>query len=168
MAESGRKSRGELFHEKYPFAAEIIRFLLVGGLATAVDMLTMALVQFILQSSLYASFWDIFTAKGEGYVYVLGTACGFLVGLAVNYCLSVLFVFEEKGNSRSPYGFFMFALLSAVGFALHTVGMLVGNTLLHVNAWIVKIVMTLTVLVWNYLSRKRFLFKKENKGEEGE
>lgn len=152
--------------EKHPLFAEIFRFLLVGGLATVVDMLVMALVQFLLEPSLYKTFWDIFTVNGTGYVYILGTAAGFLVGLLVNYFLSVFFVFEEKGKSKSAYGFIVFAVLSLVGLGLHALGMWVGNSLLKINAWIVKIVMTVIVLGWNYVSRKFILFRKRKRDTE--
>jgi putative flippase GtrA len=146
--------------DKYPLQAEICRFLLVGGLATVVDFLIMALTQFILEPTLYTTFWDIFTAKSTGYVNVLATAAGFCVGLLFNYILSIVFVFEEKGKSKTPYGFVVFALLSLAGLGIHTGGMWLFNGLLGINQWIVKIVLTLVVLVWNYLSRKFILFRK--------
>lgn len=153
----------EKLYKKYPTLAEIFRFLIVGGVATVVDMLVMALVQYFLEPELYTDILSIFTAKGTGYVYVLGTAFGFGVGLLVNYFLSVLFVFNHKGKSKSTYGFIVFTVLSLVGLGLHVLGMYVGNTLLNVNAWVVKIVMTVIVLVYNYLSKRLILFK-EGKG----
>jgi putative flippase GtrA len=148
-------------HDKYPLQAEIFRFLLVGGLATVTDFLVMALMQFLLEPSLYATFWDIFTAKSTGYVNILGTAAGFCAGLLVNYFLSVIFVFEEKGKSKTAYGFVVFALLSLVGLGIHVFGMWLFNSILQINPWIVKIVLTIVVLVWNYLSRKFILFRKD-------
>ena len=149
--------------EKYPLQTEIARFCIVGGLATVADMLTMALVQWIIEPSLYASIADIFTAKGTGTAYVVGTGLGFLVGLSVNYFLSVLFVFDEKGNSRTAQGVLIFAALSAVGFFIHVGGMWLFNDILKVNAWAVKVVLTLVVLVWNYLSRKFIIFRNGKK-----
>lgn len=146
-------------YEKYPTLMEIFRFLVVGGVATVVDMLVMALVQYLLEPELYTDILSIFTAEGTGYVYVLGTACGFTVGLLVNYFLSVLFVFNHKGKSKSTYGFIVFTALSLVGLGLHVLGMYLGNTLWQINAWAVKIVMTVIVLVYNYLSKRLILFK---------
>lgn len=139
---------------------EFCRFLLVGFLATLTDALVMALVQYICEPTLYRSFWEIFTAQATGYVYVVGTACGFTAGLLVNYALSVVFVFNEKGKSRSVYGFFVFAVLSLVGLFIHVCGMYLGNTVLGINAWAVKIVLTAVVTVYNYVSKKLLLFKK--------
>lgn len=145
-------------HEKYPTLLEIARFLLVGGLATVVDYLVMALTCYLLG----------FTALSEGVVNVIGTGCGFCVGLLVNYFLSVLFVFEHKGKSKSAYGFVVFALLSAVGLGIHLLGMYIGNVVWGLNEWLVKSVLTAVVLVYNYLSKRLLLFKKEKKNKEEE
>lgn len=150
-------------YRKYPTLTEIFRFLLVGGLATLVDASVMALVQYLLEPTLYTDFFSLFTAKGTGYVYILGTACGFTVGLIVNYFLSVFFVFEHKGKSKTPYGFIVFTLLSLVDLGLHILGMYIGNTLLNINPWIVKIFMTAVVLVYNYISKRLILFKDGKK-----
>lgn len=144
-------------HEKYPTLLEIFRFLLVGGLATVVDYLVMALVCFLLG----------FTSVSEGAANVVGTGCGFCVGLLVNYVLSVLFVFEHKGKSKSAYGFIVFALLSLVGLGIHLLGMYVGNGIWGLNEWLVKTFLTAVVLVYNYVSKRLLLFKK-GKGEEEE
>lgn len=137
--------------EKYPTLMEIVRFLIVGGLATGVDFLVMKITCVILADM----------NAEEGIANVIGTGCGFCVGLLVNYFLSVLFVFENKGKSKTAGGFFVFALLSAVGLLIHLVGMYIGNTLWGINEWIVKIFLTAVVLVYNYLSKRLLLFKKD-------
>ncbi len=156
-------------HRKYPALTEIFRFLVVGGIATAVDMLVMALVQYAMEPALYTNFLSLFTKNGSLFSYIAGTACGFTAGLIVNYVLSVLFVFEHKGKSRSAYGFIVFALLSLGGLALHILGMYLGNGVWELNAWAVKIVMTCIVLVYNYISKRLLLFRdepeKQNKRE---
>jgi putative flippase GtrA len=55
----------------------------------------------------------------------------------------------------------VFALLALVGLGIHVFGMWLFNTVLSVNPWIVKIALTIVVLVWNYLSRKFILFRKD-------
>ena len=58
----------------------------------------------------------------------------------------------------------IFAAISTVGLAIHMIGMYIGFDLLGGNEWIVKMILTLVVMVFNYLTRKRLLFnnKKEN------
>ena len=149
---------------------EIIRFLIVGGCATIADFLTMSLVLYWMQPEIYPSFLSIFfggTEEPSTAAAVLGTGCGFLAGLIVNYIFSVLFVYREKGNSKSVSGFLFFALLSAGGLAIHLAGMYLGYDLLHIDEWIVKIFLTAVVLVYNYLTRKFFIFRKKGNPPDG-
>ncbi len=145
--------------------SEIFRFLIVGGLATIVDMFFMGVVLYIFQPSLYPHFYNVFFG---GYTpsqisTIVGTGVGFVLGLIFNYIFSIIFVFEQKGNSKTKKGFLLFAILSAGGLVIHIIGMHVGFSLLGINEWIVKIVLTIVVLVYNYITRKLLIFK--NKGE---
>lgn len=154
-----------------PLIREMVRFLLVGGGATIVDFLTMSLVLWAMQPAIYPDFLSVFfggTQEPSTLATVIGTGCGFLVGLAFNYIFSVLFVYKEKGNSKTMGGFLLFALLSAGGLAIHLLGMYLGYDLLHINEWIVKIVLTAVVLVYNYITRKLLIFRKKPSGEEQE
>ena len=99
---------------------------------------------------------------------IIGTGVGFILGLVFNYIFSIIFVFDEKGKSKSVGGFFLFAILSLIGLGIHLIGMYLGYDLMHMNEWIVKIVLTLVVLVYNYLTRKLLLFKKTKEKEVSE
>ena len=154
-----------------PLIREIVRFLLVGGGATIVDFLAMSLVLWAMQPAIYPNFLSVFfggTQEPSTLATVIGTGCGFLVGLAFNYIFSVLFVYKEKGNSKTMGGFLLFSLLSAGGLAIHLLGMYLGYDLLHINEWIVKIILTAVVLVYNYITRKVLIFRKKPSGEEKE
>ena len=149
-------------NEKYPLFMEILRFGVVGVLATVVDMAAMGVVLYLFEPSLYPHFYNVWYGGGEPSTLatVIGTGTGFVLGLFVNYFLSVLFVFSEKGKSKSVYGFTVFAILSAIGLGIHLVGMYIGYDLLGINEWIVKIILTAIVMVYNYVSKKLLLFKK--------
>lgn len=149
-------------NEKYPLFMEIVRFGVVGVLATVVDMAAMGVVLYLFEPSLYPHFYNVWYGGGEPSTLatVIGTGMGFVLGLFVNYFLSVLFVFSEKGKSKSVYGFTVFAILSAIGLGIHLVGMYIGYDLLGINEWIVKIILTAIVMVYNYVSKKLLLFKK--------
>ena len=152
-------------NEKYPLFMEIVRFVIVGGLATLADMLVMGVVLYAFDSELYPHFYNVWYGGGEPSTLatVVGTGAGFLTGLVINYVLSVIFVFNEKGKSKSAYGFIVFTVLSAVGLGIHLGGMYIGYDLLHINEWIVKIFLTAVVMVYNYVSKKLILFKKAKK-----
>lgn len=156
----GRQSGKSLFFE-------ILRFLLVGGTATVFDYAAAYLFyQWLLPPS----------AIGGTPSLVLSTAVGFCVGLAVNWILSVLFVFrnvKDKKKSRSGKAFTVFALIGLIGLGITELGMHFGvsrlpeislfgsATLLGTSWtwWLMKAAMTCIVLVWNYLGRKLFVFR---------
>ena len=158
------------FIAAHPTLMEIVRFVIVGGIATAIDMLVMGLVLYAFNPKLYPANYNVWYGGGQPTTAatVTGTCCGFLAGLVVNYILSVLFVFVNKGKSKSVFGFAVFAGLSAVGLLLHTGGMYIGYTLLGINEWIVKICLTVVVLVYNYVSKRLILFIPSRKSSEVE
>lgn len=147
-----------------------MRFVFVGGLATVIDFLVMGITLYACDPSLYPHFYNAFFRGGEPALYakMLGTGLGFLFGLISNYVLSVFFVFNEKGNSRSAKGFIIFAIFSAIGLGIHLLGMWFFSGVLSINEWIVKILMTAVVLVYNYLTRRIFIFKKDDNGKSTE
>lgn len=146
----------------YPRASEITRFLLVGGLATAVDMLVMAIVMFLPNHSLYGNnIVTFFLNSGITPTkwVVVGTVVGFLVGLVINYVLSYKFVYRgENKKAKTKKGFVLFLVLSAIGLLIQTAGMFVGYDILKLNEWLLKVVLVLIVLAFNYVTRKMFVF----------
>lgn len=146
--------------------AEIVRFAIVGGAATIVDFFVMGVVLYAFDPSLYPSFLNVFYGGGTPSVVAscVGTGVGFIFGLIVNYILSVLFVFDEKGSSKTFHGFVVFAALSAGGFVINVLGMYLCVDIAGWNEWIIKIAMTVIVLVYNYLTRKLIIFRKNKNG----
>ena len=145
---------------------EFVRFCIVGVGATLVDFLAMSLVLYLFEPEIYPDFISIFIGGKEDpstVAAVVGTACGFIAGLIFNYILSVFFVYKENGNSKTVKGFILFALLSGGGFLIHVLGMYLGFDILGINEWIVKIVLTAVVLIYNYITRKIFILHKVKK-----
>ncbi len=157
------------FTAKYPRLAEIIRFLIVGGLATVIDYLVMGIVLYCFEPSLYPHFYNVWIGGGEPSTAatITGTGFGFTAGLIFNYIFSIIFVFQEKGDARTAKGFILFTLLSIGGLLINLGGMYLGYNILKINEWLVKTFFTLVVLVYNYITRKIFLFKgKTNQQKE--
>jgi len=152
------------YFDKHKTLSEILRFLIVGGLATVIDFFVMGLVLYIFNPSLYPNFIDVFIGNDiepSVVAAVVGTGAGFVISLIFNYIFSIIFVYKDKGRSKTTLGFVLFAVLSAVGLLIHLVGMWLGFNILGINEWIVKIILTLVVLVYNYLTRKFFIFRKD-------
>ncbi len=148
---------------------EIIRFLIVGGLATLVDWAISFLVSAITPSVMWGNLDITHT--------VVATACGFIVGLFVNYFLSVVWVFKNKKDEKegkSLKDFLKFALIGILVLLFQFLLIFLINDLLFVKAlkwttilageltWgyiFAKVIATAIGLVLNYIFRKIFIFK---------
>lgn len=158
-------------NQKYPRLMEIARFIIVGGLATVIDFLITGIFWYFTNKEIYPKFFNIFFGKkGEPSTWstVVGTALGFSISLVFNYLLSLLFVFEEKGEGKSAKGFVLFVLFSLIGLGIQTLGMYLLYDLAGFNEWAIKIVLTLVVLIFNYVTRKLFIFKDKDKNNQKE
>mgnify|MGYP001021835631 CR=1 FL=1 len=134
------------------FRLEFIRYAFVGGIATIADFAALFLFrEFILKDipfSLYIS-----------------NALGFTAGITVNYFLSLSFVFAsaaDKKTGRSIRDITVFAVVGIVGLFLSEIGMFIGVSVFELYYMFVKVIVTLIVLIWNYLARKVLIFDKKS------
>ncbi|MBP5091995.1 MAG: DUF1508 domain-containing protein [Bacilli bacterium] len=180
---------------------EIVRFLVVGVLATMFDFATKL---FAANGLAYIGIDGEIYADGKtpaGLNYTLSIVCGFVVGVIVNYVLSRIWVFqnvEDKKKANSSGKFFLFVFLGFIGLLISLaifwgavivvplinkeIDIFAGSKsvtfdpnlipalLKNLSFWayvIVFCVSTLIVLVWNYISRKKWIFiaPKEEKEE---
>ena len=161
---SNSQTKKELF-------LEILRFLVVGVVATLFDYAVFCLFDAVI--------FPLVPVSGKAWItasLLLSTAFGFLAGLFLNWILSVKFVFrktKEVVRTRSRKAFWIFTVIALVGLALTELGVgllvwalpeitLFGKTALfgtEWKKWLAKCVMTCVVLVWNYLARKTLVFR---------
>lgn len=131
---------------------EFARYLVVGGTAFLVDY-----------GVLYLSKTVLFHSLGDTGVY-LATALGFLAGLAYNYVLSLVWVFQsakDQKKGRTVGAFLIFSIIGVIGLLLTEGGMYLGYQLLHIHYMIVKLFVAAVVLLWNYGARKILIFKDD-------
>ncbi|MDE6746403.1 MAG: GtrA family protein [Oscillospiraceae bacterium] len=130
---------------------EFFRYAIVGGIAFLADSGTLFVFkEFILKGGTKP---EIFAS----------TAMGFIAGLAVNYILSIIFVFKKSENSSSGKGakaFIVFTVIGIIGLGLTELGMYAGVYLLKWHYLVTKVITAALVLVWNYCGRKIFVFNK--------
>lgn len=162
------------FINKHPQLWEIFKFLLVGGFATIVDFVAMGITMYFLAADAFGnSFLNVLlesnnkaiTSQLAWWIPVLGTGIGFLFGVIFNYLCSVFFIFEKNEYAKTNTGKILFLVLSAVGLFIHLIGMYLGETIFEGNMWFVKVILTLVVLVFNYYTRKKFIFVEKVKKE---
>ena len=89
--------------------------------------------------------------------YLAATSISFTASIAVNYLLSMRYVFTHREGISRRREFTVFALLSAVGLGLNDLYMFVGVGLLNIGTMAMKLISTFFVTWYNYFSRRRFL-----------
>ena len=91
---------------------------------------------------------------------VIAAAISFCVSLLFNYLASMRYVFKRRDDLSRSREFITFLLLSGIGLLINEVLMWAGVALLGNSALMVtitKVFATAVVMVWNFLSRKRWL-----------
>jgi putative flippase GtrA len=93
-----------------------------------------------------------------GLHYLLAAALSFCLGVAVNYYLSVKWVFANRKFSNKHAEFTIFFAICAVGLALN-LGIIAGMVQLAGSDYkVAKGVSTVIVFFWNFIARKKILY----------
>lgn len=134
---------------------QFFRYCFVGGIAFLADYGIMTLL-----------------AELCGFNPVVAATISFIVGLAINYCLSTLWIFRNSKIKNRFTEFAAFAVIGVIGllmnaliiwFFQHTLADLsIFGSLLPADKYylIGKLVSTVIVFMWNFLARKFIIFNK--------
>ena len=126
--------------EKEKLLIQIFRFGIVGGLAFVIDYITLIICKEVFDLSV-----------------LLSAAIAFTISVVVNYILSIVWVFDVDKEKDKKKSFIIFIVFSIIGLILTEIIMWIGTDLLHVSYLIVKIIATAIVMVFNFITRKKFL-----------
>jgi putative flippase GtrA len=120
---------------------QLIRYVIVGAVAFLIDF-----------SALYilTEFFGIF--------YLVSAAIGFILGLLVNYFLSVSWVFNNRKLENRKFEFGIFAIIGMVGLVLNEVFIWFFTQDLLIFYLYSKILAGVVILLWNFFARKFMLF----------
>ncbi len=139
---------------------QILRFGIVGGLS------------FIIDFAVYSAILLIF-GRDDLRVVAAAGFFGFTISLIFNYFSSMKFVFVHDENMDRKKEFTIFAILSLIGLGLNEVlilgtvalfnyvPFLQGGFLWNIKEWVGKIFATGVVMVYNFITRKIFIEKKD-------
>ena len=107
--------------------------------------------------------WLLLIVLVEGFHmdYLLGTSISFLASVALNYALSMRFVFEHRDDMSRKREFTIFAILSCIGLGLNDLYMFIGVSLLNIGYQAMKVIATFCVTWFNFFSRRKFLASGE-------
>lgn len=123
---------------------QVIKFGMVGIICFCVDYLI-----------LYAA------TEYFGLHYLLSGVISFSISVIVNYLLSSRFVFEMQKKNKGRE-LLIFILLSVIGLGINESIMAVFTEKHSVHYMLSKIVATIIVMAYNFISRKALLEKKSS------
>lgn len=129
-----------------PLVEQFLKFGVVGVVAFVVDYGVLMLLSQCLG-------WDP----------VISSVISFVVSVVVNYVGSMHFVFERRDDLSRRREFSTFVILSAVGLVINSACIWVGTGIFGSGALsvtVTKVLATIIVSVWNFVSRKHWLEAK--------
>lgn len=124
--------------------AQIIKFGVVGGTAFLID----AGVLFVL-------------TEFFGIHYLISGAVSFTVSVIYNYILSIKWVFDAKKDVSKTMELAVFIGLSVIGLGINQLMLWFLVDLFHIYYMLSKVVATAVVMVYNFITRKLFIERKE-------
>lgn len=120
--------------------AQFMKFGIVGVIAFVIDYGVM-----------------IFLTEVFGVPYLISTTISFVVSVIFNYFASMRFVFKRKDDMSRRREFTIFIVLSVCGLGINDLLMWLMVDSLYIDYRLSKIVVTVVVAVWNFVTRKIFL-----------
>lgn len=146
---------------------QIVKFGVVGIVATLIDWAIFAILVEVYGAVDPLQAWcTMKTWK------TVSTIISFSISMVVNYIGSMRFVFERREDMSRTREFIIFLILSVIGLGINVVIIRVLDGMeqwfqnwpafiAHFAYMIPKVVATVVVLVWNFVTRKIFLEKKD-------
>lgn len=120
---------------------QILKFGLVGGMAFVIDYVLLYLCTEFLHIH-----------------YLISSIISFTVSVIFNYILSIKWVFDVK-KKQDVKDFVIFIILSVIGLGINSLIMYVMVEKFGVYYMLSKIVSTVVVMVYNFITRKIFVEK---------
>ncbi len=144
---------------------QIMKFGVVGVVCFLIDFVITMVVSTLLRNM---------AGMETGTAALIGAFFGFTISVIINYLLSMKYVFTRKEDMNRRKEFVIFTILSLIGLGIHEVIIMVSIDVIYenwvwLNAWLsptlatagAKIFATGIVMVYNFITRKKFLEQKE-------
>lgn len=119
---------------------KIIRFSIVGGIATLIDFVCLYIFKEFLNIDV-----------------ILANTLSFIISVTYNYIASITWVFDTNKNKNKKIQFILFIIFSIVGLIINNIILYILTDKLNIYYLISKAVVTLIVMIFNFITRKKFL-----------
>ena len=102
--------------------------------------------------------WVTFYISNIFFNYVISTIIAFIIATTVNYFLGVKYTFKDKNNKKD---FIKVFIVSGIGLLFNIIFMYIFVEIIKISLNIIsKILSTGLVFIWNYISRRLFIYNK--------
>ena len=128
--------------KKLNLLVQIFKFIIVGGIATVIDWLV------------YYIFYKIFKFNP-----LIANIFSFSISVIYNYIASVKWVFNVTKDKTKKRMFVEFMFFSILGFLLTELLLWIFIDLINIDKMLSKIIATIIVMIFNFVTRKIFLEK---------
>lgn len=119
---------------------QIFNFCIVGTFSTIIDFLFLYLFKEITNLPI-----------------VLSNTLSFTISVLYNYWASLTFVFNVNKEKDQKKNFVLFISLSLVGLLINNLIVWLITDILKIHYMISKVIATIVVMVFNFITRKKFL-----------
>lgn len=119
---------------------QIFKFAIVGFVATIIDFLFLYI------------FREYFKIP-----IILANTMSFTISLIYNYWASVKWVFDVNKEKDAKKNFIIFIIFSVIGLLLNDLIMHIATEKIKIYYMLAKIIATLIVMIFNFITRKLFL-----------
>ncbi len=127
---------------------QLFRYTFVGGIAFVVDFVSLYLL-----------------TEFAGFHYLYSAAIAFILGLIINYILSILWVFNGRTVNKKIIEIIIFAVIGIIGLGLNELMIWFFTEQLTIYYLYSKMISTVIVYFWNFLARKYILYNKGSVSE---
>ena len=111
-------------------------------------------IAFLIDYGLMVALTEFF-----GVPYLISNTISFTVSVVFNYVASMRYVFERRDDMSRHREFIIFVVLSIIGLILNDLFMWLFVSVWFIDYHIAKIIVTVLVAIWNFVTRKIFLEK---------
>lgn len=121
---------------------QLFRYTFVGGIAFLFDFVSLYVL---------TEYFNIY--------YLVSAGIAFLIGLTINYILSIIWVFQEHKIKSKYIEFIIFSLIGIIGLALNQIIIYFFTEIVEIHYLYSKLISTAIVYLWNFFIRKYTLFR---------
>ncbi len=129
--------------EQKNLIAQIFKFIIVGGIATLLDWF----IYFVFCHFVHLN-------------PLISNIIAFGISVIYNYWASCKYVFNVTNKDSKTKQLIVFIILSAIGLGITEAFIFIFNTKLGWNYMLVKVLATIIVMIFNFVTRKIYLEKK--------